>query len=277
MSQIPELPEIQIVETEAMRPHEEIDEGRSDSLIRALQTQGFLKNPPAVLRVEGDSERYVVLDGANRTMAVRQMGFPHMLVQIATEEVEVSNWNHILSDGDPWPLLESVQQISGIGVARTDEFRAAAALAREESLAYIVLPDGETWQLEGAGAGLAEKLAGLNEFVRLYEGRFRRERTTTSNLNGLANLYPDMNCLIVFPRFGVEDVVETATSGQLFPSGLTRFLISPRALRVNYPLAMLADRSSVEEKRIALTDWIRDRVEQRQVRYYAESTFVFDE
>jgi hypothetical protein len=277
MKQIPALPEMQIVDTESMQPHEDIDEGRSHRLIRDLQTQGFLKNPPAVWRVEGQVERYVVLDGANRTMAVREMGFPHMLVQIANQGVEVRNWNHILSGGNLSAILERVRQISGVELSETDEFRAAAALAREESHAYIVLPDGVTWQLGSEGAGIIEKLTCLAEFVRQYEGKFRRERTTTANLNGLTNFFPDMNCLIVFPQFSVSDVVEVASRGHLFPSGLTRFLISPRALRVNFPLAMLADRSPVEEKRRALEDWIRQRVEQHRVRFYAESTFVFDE
>jgi hypothetical protein len=277
MKQIPALPEMQIVDTESMQPHEEIDEGRSHRLIRDLQTQGFLKNPPAVWRVEGEAERYVVLDGANRTMAVREMGFPHMLVQIANEGVEVRNWNHILSSGDLSAMLERVRQISGVDVSETDEFRAAAALAREESIAYMVLPDGVTWQLGSDGAGITEKLTYLTEFVRQYEGKFRRERTTTANLNGLTNFFPDMNCLIVFPQFSVSDVIEIASRGHMFPSGLTRFLIPQRALRVNFPLAMLADRSPIEEKRRALEDWIRQRVEQRRVRFYAESTFVFDE
>jgi len=277
MNQLPALPEMQIVATQSMKPHEDIDQGRSQRLIRALQTQGFLKNPPAVWRVAGEEDQYVVLDGANRTMAVRNMGFPHMLVQIANEGVEVRNWNHILSEGDLRPLLEKARRISGLEVDETDEFRAAAALAREEALAYMVLPDGVTWQLSAEGAGVVKTLAYLSEFVRLYEDGFRRERTTTENLNGLATLFPDMNCLIVYPQFTVSDVVEVASSGQLFPSGLTRFLISPRALRVNFPLAMLADRSPVEEKRKALEEWIRQRVEQRRVRYYAESTFVFDE
>ncbi|GMR10596.1 MAG: hypothetical protein BMS9Abin28_1417 [Anaerolineae bacterium] len=277
MNQLPELPELQIVETASMRPHEAIEEGRSQRLIRALQTQGFLKNPPVVLRIEGQAERFVVLDGANRTMAVRKMGFPHMLVQIANEGVEVKSWNHILSGGNLRPVLEGVRRISEVEVRKSDEFRAAAALAREESLAYMVLPDGETWQLGVDGGGISKKLKGLTELVSLYEGRFRRERTTTSNLDGLSNLYPEMNCLIVYPQFSVSDVIEVASSGALFPSGLTRFLISPRALRVNFPLAMLADRSPVEEKRRALEEWIRQRVEQRRVRFYAESTFVFDE
>lgn len=277
MSQIPELPELQIIDTKFMRPHEDIEEGRSQRLIRALQTEGFLKNPPAVLRIEGEIEQYVVLDGANRTMAFRKMGFPHMLVQIANEGVEVRSWNHILSDGKLGPLLEKVRSISGIELTESDEFRAAAALAREESVAYMVLPDGKTWQLNMDAMDTPEKLSCLTEFVRMFHGNFRRERTTTSNLDGLASLYPDMNCLVVYPQFSVSDVVEVVSSGQLFPAGLTRFLISPRALRVNFPLAMLADRSPVDEKRLALKEWIRQRVEQRSVRYYAESTFVFDE
>jgi hypothetical protein len=277
MKQIPALPEMQIVGTDSMQPHEDIDEGRSHRLIRDLQHEGLLKNPPAVWRVEGETERYVVLDGANRTMAVREMGFPHMLVQIANEGVEVMNWNHVLSHGDLSAMLEKVQRISGVEVSETDEFRAAAALAREESIAYIVLPDGVTWQLSCDGEGIIERLACLTEFVKQYEGKFRRERTTSASLNELANIFPEMNCLIVFPQFSVGDVVKAASSGFKFPSGLTRFLISPRALRVNFPLAMLADKSPIEDKRRALEDWIRQRVEQRMVRFYAESTFVFDE
>ncbi|MCH8339986.1 MAG: hypothetical protein IIA51_00300 [Chloroflexi bacterium] len=277
MSQIPELPELQIVDTDSMQPHEDIEEGRSQRLIRALQTEGFLKNPPAVLRIEGETEQYVVLDGANRTMAFRKMGFPHMLVQIANEDVQVKSWNHILSQGSLPPLLEKVRGITGVELSESDEFRAAAALAREETIAYLVSPDGETWQLGMEGAGTSEKIRGLSEFVRLFHGNFRRERTTTANLDGLASLYSDMNCLVVYPQFSIGDVVEVVSSGQLFPGGLTRFLISPRALRVNFPLAMLADRSPIEEKRRILKEWIRQRVEQRRVRYYAESTFVFDE
>ncbi len=277
MNQLPELPDIQIVEANALRPHEHIDVGRSERLIQSLQTEGFLKNPPVVLRLQGEIEQYVVLDGANRTTAVQRMGFPHMLVQIANEGVDVRNWNHILMGGDLQELQERMRQMPCVDVVETDEFRAAAALARGESAAYMVLPDGRTLLLETEGDSIFEKIECLTHFVNLYEGSFDRERTVTSSLNGLVSLYPEMRGLIVFPEFGVNDIVEIAKKGQLLPSGLTRFLISPRALRINFPLAMLADRSPIDEKRAALSDWIRQRVEQRRVRFYAESTFVFDE
>ena len=51
MNQLPELPELQIVPTDSLHPHEEIEPGRARGLIRSLQTEGFLKNPPVVLQI----------------------------------------------------------------------------------------------------------------------------------------------------------------------------------------------------------------------------------
>lgn len=275
--EIPDLPELEIVETEALHPHEEVDEGRADRLINALRTQGFLKNPPIVLRISRTPERYVVLDGANRTLAVKRMGFPHMLVQVANAGVEVKSWNHILLDGSMDPLLEGARSIAGIRLQTASQESARAAIGERQALAYLAFPSGEYLTLGTEAGGVTDGLEELSVFVRLYEGLYRRERTSVESVNGLSELFPDLRCLIVYPRFQVEDVIQVASSGRLFPSGLTRFLISPRALRVNFPLAMLADRSPVEEKRTLLGEWIRQRVKGRRVRYYGESTFLFDE
>ena len=277
MNQLPDIPELEIVSTLSLQPHEEIDKGRSDRLIRALQTVGFLKNPPVVLRLSADQERYVVLDGANRTTAFRDMGFPHILVQIAGEGVEVKSWNHALLGGRAEGLVEGVRELEGVELRRSDPERAGKAIRVRQAIAYLALANGDIWQLETGSASVPEQLDCLSGLVSLYQGQFRRERTNATNLNGLTRLFPDLSCLIVYPRFQVQDVIEVASSGRLFPSGLTRFLISPRALRVNFPLAMLADRSPVEAKREVLKEWIRTRLDQRRVRYYAESTFLFDE
>jgi hypothetical protein len=54
-------------------------------------------------------------------------------------------------------------------------------------------------------------------------------------------------------------------------------VISPRALRLNFPIAILAEDRAIEEKQQALAEWVRERVGGRHVRFYAESTFLFDE
>ncbi len=90
-------------------------------------------------------------------------------------------------------------------------------------------------------------------------------------------MFPDLSGLMVFPRFDHEEVLQAASAGWLLPAGLTRFVISPRALRVNYPLEHLRSDRPLEVKRAELASWVRDRAEARRVRYYAESTFLFDE
>jgi hypothetical protein len=81
----------------------------------------------------------------------------------------------------------------------------------------------------------------------------------------------------VFRGFEVEDVVAAASQGRLLPSGLTRFIVSPRALRLNYPLERLEAQGDPDDKQRELEAWVRARVEQRRIRYYAEATFLFDE
>ena len=277
MNQLPELPELQIVPTESLQPHEEIEQGRARRLIRSLQTEGFLKNPPVVLPIVAIPERYVVLDGANRTTAFKQMGFPHILVQVARTGVEVMSWNHVLRGGEPAPLLEAIRDLPDARLTRSDPQQAPAALLARQSLMYLVVPGGEIWQLERPQLPLGPQVELLGRVVKLSERSYRRERTGAADLNGLVKLYPDLSALLVYPRFEVKDVIEVAANGGLFPSGTTRFLISPRALRVNFPLATLADRSPLESKRQVLDEWVRERMAQRRVRYYAESTFLFDE
>jgi hypothetical protein len=82
---------------------------------------------------------------------------------------------------------------------------------------------------------------------------------------------------VVFRGFGVEEVMAAVAQDRLLPAGLTRFIVSPRALRLNYPLERLAAADSGEVKQRQLEEWVRRRVADRRVRFYAEATFLFDE
>jgi hypothetical protein len=84
--------------------------------------------------------------------------------------------------------------------------------------------------------------------------------------------------VVVFPHFEPPEIQELATSGARLPAGITRHLIRWRALRINVPLERLADvELSLEEKNRWLEAWLREKVGDRQVRFYEEPTVLFDE
>jgi len=65
--------------------------------------------------------------------------------------------------------------------------------------------------------------------------------------------------------------------GARVPSGITRHIIPQRALNINIPLDVLAAGWGLERKRGWLHDWLMERMAANAIRYYAESTFSFDE
>ena len=103
------------------------------------------------------------------------------------------------------------------------------------------------------------------------------DRTNLRDIHTLSVLYPQLTGLIIFPGFRIEEVLYLAGAGHLLPTGSTRFIISPRALHVNYPLSELGADTSLEEKNANLNQWLQDRLTDKKVRYYQEATFLFDE
>ena len=90
-------------------------------------------------------------------------------------------------------------------------------------------------------------------------------------------LYPEMAGLVIFPQYDASEVLELAQEGELLPAGLTRHLIQGRALRINYPLSELKSGESLDEKNARLTAWLVKKLATKEVRFYGETTYLFDE
>lgn len=280
MRGLPDLPDLQIVPTPMLLPHEQVDEGRTAPLVERLRAEGILRNPPIAIQAGDRSGRFVVLDGANRTVAFRIMGLPHGLVQVVhpgSSSVQLLTWNHVLSGASREALIEAVERHPDLALVPSDEDRAVFNLSSGGTLAYVVYSSGQVSEVVGETEPLEWGVRNLDRLVASYQGLCRIDRVSTASPRGLREVYPGFAALVVFRRFEVEEVVEAASMGLLFPAGLTRFVISPRALRLNFPIAVLSDGRSIEEKQQVLSGWLRDRVGGRHVRYYAESTFLFDE
>ena len=271
-----DIPHLKVVATNKLHPHELPDEQRARPLVSALRRDRVLKNPPVVLPFE-DKEEYVVLDGANRVTALKLLDSPHALVQIASlkrEKVEVKTWNHVLMG---LGVEQAKAALSASRAIEKDPGRLGQMGANPDGLLRIEFSNGDAFAVDRSQDGLEERIEMLNEVVDTYRGEVHFERTSEDSLKSMGQVYNSVAALVVFPEFTPDEVVRAAAQNWHFPPGITRFIISPRALRLNYPLAMLDSDESLEEKQQHLSTWIRSRVQNRRVRFYAESTFLFDE
>jgi len=270
-----DLPELQVVPTAALRAHEEVERDRVDPIVRSLDGEGVLRNPLIVMPLPGRAEAYLILDGANRALAFQELRIPHILVQIVRPEfqqIEVKRWSHVLLGGSLESVIAGMQRIAG---ARWVEGRPPA----EGPAPVVRLIDASDREhtILAAEDSLKERVRVVQEAAATYLSAFRIERTVTRGARGLREIYPDLSGLVVFSRFSLDDVVEMAQQSWTFPAGLTRFIVSPRALNVNYPMQELQGSASLRAKRRRLQDWVRRKVRERRVRFYAESTVMFDE
>jgi len=280
MRPLPDLPQLRIVPSDSLQPHEFVDEDRVEPLLRALERERVLRNPPIVLPVTRHTAQFVVLDGANRTTAFRKMGLPSALVQVVhpgESEVSVETWNHVVLGLTSEQLMQLIEGVKGVSISAADIEQAAFDLQTGEALCYVSLPDGGVWEVSASPSRFQERVSQLGALSGCYSQSGRIERASVVDCKGLSRVYADLAGLVVFPRFEVEQVVAVAADGLLFPPGLTRFVVSPRALRVNYPIDRLAAETSIEDKQKELDEWVRQAVARRSVRYYAEATFLFDE
>lgn len=274
------LPDLRFVPVEALIPHEQHDQHRSGPLVKRLREQGMLRNPPIVTPLPPDDERFVVLDGANRATAALEAGLPHVVVQVVRYEdpgIRLTTWHHALSALPLAELERALGVVEGLACLETDLRHARAVLARREAIAFIALPDQRAITLHGGGE-LHQRNAVLNAVVDAYRAGTHFYRVASDSLSEARTEHPEVTALVVFPHFEPEEVLELATSGARLPAGITRHVIPRRALRLNVPLERLADPSeTLAAKNRWLEEWVREKVHQRQVRFYQESTVLFDE
>lgn len=277
------LPELRFVPTEDIYPHELHDQQRTKPLVERLQASGMLRNPPIVTQI-GDGmrvqPRYVVLDGANRSTAARTAGWPHLLVQVVryvAPAVELHTWYHALT-ADARELLEhGLRSQPALSISLQDHVHARALLARREALACVVLDDDDAIVVHGGGT-LHERNELLNVLVHLYQDRLPYTRVTSDSLSAARREHPEVQALVVFPRFDPAEVIDLASAGEYLPAGITRHLIRWRALRVNVPVSMCADTSrTLDEKNAWIAAWTAERLLKREVRFYEEPTVLYDE
>ena len=271
-----DIPQLIILPADALVLHEEVDAHRVDPLVERLQVDGLLKNPPIAALI-GGSGRYVILDGANRTTALWKLKVPHHLVQaVDYHEVELGSWGHLVTRISRQTFTESLTGAS-LELEMTSWESARERLARHEIAASVAYPDGTVLAVLGAGS-LDRETEALGRLTSIYNGRSVIHRVKGDGIADLTPNYDDVAALIRFPRYVPDEIMRLAGDGHKLPTGITRHIIHGRALRVNLPLSVLTDEErTTEQKNEWLRDWVKQKMAHREIRYYQESTFLFDE
>jgi hypothetical protein len=173
--------------------------------------------------------------------------------------------------------LAGIRALNGLDMLPMDLLHARAGLARRELLAYTVCADSRVFVAYTEARTLHEQNDLLNAMVDTYKTRSRLYRAATDNVREALKLYPDLSGLVVFPKYEASEVLALARDGELLPTGLTRHLIQGRALRTNYPLSELRSPDSLEVKNQRLQDWLQHKLGSKEIRFYGEATYIFDE
>src|SRR3990172_10482702 len=128
----PSAIQLRFVPLDRMLLHEEDDPFRAKRLILSLKHDGKLRNPPLVAE---HGECYIVLDGATRTGALREMGYRDTLVQIVDyygENVKLAAWHHVLAGLPPNRVLASLADVDGVTLQPVDGYTACRMLETRE-------------------------------------------------------------------------------------------------------------------------------------------------
>jgi hypothetical protein len=259
-------------------PHEAVDPRRVEKLCQRLSAEQRLKNPPVIAAIPG-SDQFIILDGATRAMAFRQMGISHIVAQLVSygdPGVVLDTWYHVISGMPLDDFEQRLTQVSGLHLQACDLPEARAALSTNDATAYIVCASGVR-KVANTLPREAHDLRLLNDIVSAYRGRSDIFRASNDNWEKQAPYYPNLTALVVFPQFTPSDLIAIVRSGEKVPTGITRHIISPRAVNINIPLAVLQVDQSLEHKNEWLHTWLMERMAANAIRYYAESTFTFDE
>jgi hypothetical protein len=275
---IPSLPTLNILPLESLILHEDHDTQRSLPLVEKLRAQGILRNPPIVMPLTDGSQRYMVLDGANRVTSLREMEFPHIVAQVVEADdpqVNLQTWNHVVWGMTPKKLVTEIRKIKRLEVIKVDTHKSLDA--PKYVPVQIRLPDGKLYLLAESPSDLATHIDTLHRIVNTYKTRASLDRTSQTLIDTFRHVYPDLTALVIFPRFKTKTVLKLAARNIVLPTGITRFTVSPRVLHLNYPLHELSSGKPIEYKEAYLKKWIEERVKKKGVRLYSEPTFLFDE
>ena len=282
-----ELPRLRIVPISSVLFHEEIEPARLRRVATRLEEDGILRHPPIVAGTPR-GRKLLLVDGAHRISALRELGLKYALVQIVHYNdplIELQRWHHLLDMENPKGFLTAVKSLPNV---ETTTHRPAVEGSpihlRRQQYAQIIFPDRSSLLLnpsDGRERTSPRWLDGAARVLRplchMYKERGFRDRISYDEFDWIKANYDRFSSLVVFPHFSKDEIARVARSREKLPAGITRHLIPKRALRFDLPLWILSRKLPLAELNRRLVETILCRIQDGRIRFYSESTFSFNE
>jgi L-serine kinase (ATP) / ParB family transcriptional regulator, heme-responsive regulator len=252
---IPSLKDLRLVDLECLILHEAHDEDRLARLRKRMEAEGEQRNPVIVSPHE---DRYLVLDGAHRVRALRELGSPLALVQTVEPPEKAEGWGHLLG------RVETVElgELRGIQASEKPGHNPVAVLE--------AAGDGAIF-LSSTEEGLPGRVRALWSLQSLYPKGVVVDRVEPDGAVRLA----EGEVLVRYTTFTPAELAAIVDSGAVLPAGITRFRVKERVLGVRYPLERMVG-GDVAAQNHGLEEFVRRRWDEGRVRYYGEPVVLFE-
>lgn len=252
---IPSLNDLRLVRLEDLILHEAHDEDRLIRLRVRMEAEGEQRNP-IIVSSQGDC--CLVLDGAHRVRALKELGCRLALVQLVDPPERAESWAHLL-DGVGLEELRGVEEVeifegpkdASLAEVQSAEGRRVSLRSRQESLTSEVRA---LWALQALyPEGVVVRRVDPDAPVELGEGQV----------------------MIRYRPFSANELVEIVRSGAVLPAGITRFRVRERVLGVRYPLEKMKD-GDVPARNAELRAFVERLWGENRIRYYGEPVVLFE-
>lgn len=275
------VPNLKLVPSASVHFHEHPERNRTLRLVERLREEKRLRHPPIVARLE--REEYVLLDGANRVSALKELGYsllPVQIIEYGDPQVRLKGWHHLLVEGKKLDLRSVYARLDGVHVVEVPSGELTSLLELRRVFSVFVDETTKCWGIfpSSGRVELRSWMSILNRIVAAYEGKTRLERIKISEFAELPEVFQSLEHeLVLFPTISKVELLQLVQERVMIPTGLTRHLIPGRTLGLNLDLALLDSAASDQAKVARFQELIDDLELRGRIRFYEESAFIMNE